>query len=216
MAQKKIELINLAVGLPSKMLYGENNEMITAICKEGIEETYLTKEGFKGDGVAHEQFHGGPDRAVCIYPFEHYSLWEKEFQVKLPLAAFGENLTVTNMLEKDVCIGDIYQIGNAIIQVTQSRRPCNTINNRTNVDFKRFIETGYTGYFCRVLKEGIVRKDSNIGLIEQQSNRVSILYSNEIYYHKHSDVSGMKKILAAPGLAEALRIRLNDRLEKLI
>ncbi|GGI18033.1 MOSC domain-containing protein [Gottfriedia solisilvae] len=214
MVQKQIELINFAVGLPSKMHFGEDKEMVTAICKEKVEECYLSKEGFRGDGVANLKYHGGPDRAVCVYPYEHYSLWEKEFQVSLPPAAFGENITVTNMLEQDVCIGDVYQIGDAIVQVTQGRIPCSTITNRTNVELKRIVETGFTGYFCRVIKEGIIRKDSKVELLEQQKNRVSILYTNEVYFHNPMDVEGIKKILEVPELAEDWRSRLTARLEK--
>lgn len=213
MTENRIELINLAVGLPSKMIYGENKELITGICKEGIEEAYLSKEGFKGDGVADLKHHGGPDRAVCVYSYEHYALWENEFNVKLPYAAFGENITVTNMLEKDVCIGDVFQIGDAIIQITQGRIPCDTITKRTNVALKRIVETGYTGYLCRVLKEGNVRKNSKIERIDQQKNRVSILYGNEVYFHKKDGVEGIKNILEVPELAEDWRIRLNKRLE---
>lgn len=212
----KVELINLAVGLPSKMEYGENKEMITGICKDGIEEVYLSKEGFKGDGVADLKHHGGPDRAVCVYPYEHYELWEKEFNINLPLSAFGENITVTNMLEKDVCIGDIYQIGDAIIQITQSRIPCDTITRRTNVALKRIVETGFTGYLCRVLKEGTIRKDSKIELIETQKNKISVLYCNEIYFHHPKDVEGIRAILEVPELAEDWRIRLDKRLENLV
>ncbi|XZF74834.1 MOSC domain-containing protein [Bacillus sp. AL-1R] len=212
----KIELINLAVGLPSKMEYGENKEMITGICKEGIEEVYLSKEGFKGDGVADLKHHGGPDRAVCVYAYEHYALWEKEFNLNLPLSAFGENITVTNMLEKDVHIGDVYQIGDAIIQITQSRIPCDTITKRTNVALKRIVETGFTGYLCRVLKEGTVRNDSKIELIETQKNKISVLHCNEIYFHDPKNVEGIKAILEVPELAEDWRIRLNKRLDGLV
>ncbi len=69
--------------------------------------------------MADKKLHGGPDRAVCLYPADHYIQWEHELGKPLPPAAFGENLTVTNMLEADVCIGDIYKIGNAVIQITQ-------------------------------------------------------------------------------------------------
>lgn len=216
MGQNKINLINLAIGLPKMMMYGDNKEMETGICKERVEESYLSSEGFRGDGVANLKFHGGPDRAVCVYPFEHYSLWENEFSVILPPSAFGENITVTNMLEQDVCIGDVCQLGEAIIQITQGRIPCNTITKRTNVDLKRIVETGYTGYFCRVIKEGTIRKNSNVELLEQQKNRVSILYSNHVYFNNSIDVKEINKILEITELAEDWRKRLKARLDKAV
>src|SRR5690606_35334467 len=74
-----IELKNLSIGWPKKMKYGTDKELETAICKETVEEVFLAKDGFRGDGVADLQHHGGLDRAVCVYPYEHYALWEQKF-----------------------------------------------------------------------------------------------------------------------------------------
>ncbi|PFK30103.1 MOSC domain-containing protein [Bacillus cereus] len=212
-----IKLVHFSIGKPKQMQYGENKEMTTGICKELTEEAFLSKDGFRGDGVADLRFHGGPDRAVCVYPHEHYALWEQEFQTMLPPSTFGENITVTNMLEHDVCIGDTYQLGEAIIQITQGRVPCSTISKRVGIPsiLPRIVETGYTGYLCRVLQEGIVRKDSTIQLLEHHPSQVSILFSNEVYFHRRKDKEAMEKILTVPELAEVWREQLTDRLAKL-
>ncbi|KLT16057.1 sulfurase [Neobacillus vireti] len=212
-----MELKNLSIGLPQKTKYGNNGEMETGICKQTIEEAQLTKDGFLGDGVADLQNHGGSDRAVCVYPYEHYLLWEKEFANPLPASTFGENLTVTNMLEKDVYIGDIFRLGEAVIQITQGRIPCSTISKRTNNPFllKRMVQMGFTGYLCRVLEEGIVRNDSQITLLESHPKKVSILYGNEIYFHKQKDVEGIKRILAVEELANEWKELLVNRLNNL-
>lgn len=214
---KVIELKNFSIGLPRKMKYGNDKEIDTGICKQTIEEAFLTKEGFQGDGVADLRYHGGIDRAVCVYPYEHYLLWEKEFKNSLPSSTFGENLTVTNMLEKDVYIGDIFRLGDAVIQITQGRIPCSTITKRTNNPslLKRMVQTGYTGYLCRVLDEGIVRKDSKITLLESHPKQVSILYGNEIYFHKTKDIEGIKRVLNVQELANEWQELLVNRLKKL-
>lgn len=216
-SSKLIELKNFSIGLPQKMKYENNLEMDTGICKQTIEEALLTKDGFLGDGVADLQYHGGPDRAVCVYPYEHYLLWEKEFANRLPSSTFGENLTVTNLLEKNVYIGDVFRLGEAVIQITQGRIPCSTISKRTNNPFllKRMVQTGFTGYLCRVLEEGIVRNDSHITLLESHPKKVSILYGNEIYFHKQKDVKGIKRILAVEELANEWKELLVNRLNKL-
>ena len=167
------EIHNLSIGTPKTLTCKNGKEMNTGICKESVIDAFLTKNGFQGDGVADLRFHGGLDRAVCIYPYDHYALWESEFKTTLPASAFGENLTVTNMLEKDVHIGDIFQVGEAVIQITQSRIPCDTITKRTNLSLllKRMVETGYTGYLCRVLEEGIVREDSQITLLKRHPEK---------------------------------------------
>ncbi|PEA56666.1 MOSC domain-containing protein [Bacillus pseudomycoides] len=212
-----IELIHFSIGKPKTMQYAEDKEMTSGICKQLVEDAFLSTDGFRGDGVADLRFHGGPDRAVCVYPYEHYDLWETEFRTSLPSSAFGENVTVTNMLEQDVCIGDIYQLGEAIVQVTQARIPCSTISKRLGIPsiLPRIIETGYTGYLCRVLQEGTVRKDSQITLLERHPHQVSILFANEIYFRGKKDIEGMKKIIAVPELAEDWRKSLMTRLEKL-
>ncbi|MBP2079166.1 MOSC domain-containing protein [Oceanobacillus polygoni] len=212
-----IEIKHLSIGLPKKMKYGNGKEINTGIRKQTTEEAFLTKDGFKGDGVSDLNNHGGLDRAVCVYPYEHYLLWEKEFGNPLQPATFGENLTVTNMLEKAVCVGDIFRLGEAVIQVTQGRVPCSTITKRTSNSalLKRMVQTGFTGYLCRVLEEGVVRKDSNMTLLESHPRKVSILYGNEIYFHKQKDIEGIKKVLAVEELADKWREVLMDRLSKL-
>ena len=214
---KAIELKNFSIGLPKKMKYGNDKEIDTGICKQTIKEAFLTKEGFRGDGVADLRYHGGPDRAVCVYPYEHYLLWEKEFKNPLPSSTFGENLTVTNMLEKDIFIGDIFLLGSAVIQVTQGRIPCSTITKRTNNPslLKWMVQTGFTGYLCRVLEEGIVCKDSKITLLESHPKQVSILYGNGIYFHKQKDVEGIKRVLDVQELANEWKELLVNRLNKL-
>ncbi|WP_077619582.1 MOSC domain-containing protein [Bacillus sinesaloumensis] len=212
-----IEIKNFSIGLPKRMKYGENEEIVTAIRKQAVEEAFLAKDGFRGDGVGDLKHHGGPDRAVCFYPFEHYSLWEGEFLTPLTLSTFGENLTVTQMEEKDVCIGDIYRMGDAIIQITQGRIPCSTITKRTNNPhlLKLLVQTGYTGYLARVLEEGIVRKDSTISLEERNAKQVSILEANEIYYKRPRDVEGIQTILEVQELADEWKEMLNERLARL-
>lgn len=211
------ELKYFSIGLPKQMMYDEDKEMVTGICKESIDEAYLTKDGFKGDGVADLRHHGGPDRAVCIYPHEHYVQWEQEFGRTLATASFGENFTVSNMLERDVNIGDIFQVGNAIIQITQGRIPCSTISKRTHIPelLNRIVETGYSGYLCRVLVEGTVSKDATITLIEPHPNQVSVLFGNQLYFHKKEDIEGIQKMLEVQELANRWRELLTQRLEKL-
>lgn len=207
-----------SIGMPKTIKHDDNKETISAICKDQVEEAFLTKDGFRGDGVTDHRHHGGPDRAVCIYPYEHYTFWEHEFETKLPDSTFGENITVSNMLEKDIHIGDIFRIGEAVIQVTQGRVPCSTITKRTNIPglLKRIIETGYTGYLCRVLEEGLVRKDSAITLVERHPQQITIMFGNEVHFHRPKDLDGMQKLLNIPELADAWKETLQKRIDKLV
>lgn len=213
-----IEIKNLSVGLPETMKYGEGKEMETAIRKKPVEKVFLSKERFVGDDVADLKHHGGPDRAVCVYPYEHYALWEKEFGKPLPSSAFGENVTATNMLEDKVYIGDIYRLGEAVIQVTQGRVPCSTIDRNLDMTplLKVMVKTGFTGYMCRVLKEGYVSADSTISLIEQHPQKISVLYTNQVFFHEPRNIEGIQKILAVSELADEWRDKFEIRLHNLL
>ncbi|MDQ0298910.1 MOSC domain-containing protein YiiM [Salibacterium salarium] len=211
------QIHHLAIGLPKDMNHGENKQIRTGIQKQLVEHAYLTEHGFERDDVADKKNHGGPDRAVCIYPYKHYKTWEREFGVKLDKATFGENLTVEDMSEDDVYIGNTYKVGTAVIQVTQGRIPCDTINKRTGIStlLKRVIETGYTGFLCRVLKSGKVEADDELEIINTDSRRVSVLFANQTYFHDASNKKAIEKILTVDALAESWREKLTKRLRKL-
>lgn len=211
------ELHTLSIGLPRPMQTQDRKQYISAICKQKTAEAFLTKESFKGDDIADKKHHGGPDRAVCVYPAEHYALWEEEFSCKLPSSTFGENLTVNGMLEADVCIGDVFQVGEAVIQVTQGRIPCSTIDKRTALPglMKRMIDTGFTGYLCRVLQEGTIRSDSAITLLARDPHGVTILFANEVYFQRPKDGDGMRRIAAVEALAEEWQKKIEKRLASL-
>lgn len=216
MEKNKAIIRTLAVGMPKELHYGNGQSLVTGIEKREVQEVYLATRGFEGDNVADLKHHGGPDRAVCLYPAEHYIQWEKELGKRLPIAAFGENLTVTNMLEMDVCIGDVYKVGDAVIQITQGRIPCSTIDKYTDANtlLKRLIETGYTGYLARVLFEGTIRIDSTIEIVERHPARLSVLHCNEVYY-KNDDPLAMKRIQAVDALAEDWKQKLEKRIRLL-
>lgn len=210
----EMKLLQISVGLPkTKQL--ENGTLVTGIGKEEVEGCWLRKESFDGDAVANPAFHGGVDRAVCVYPFEHYALWEKQFGSILPRPAFGENFTVTGMKEEDTYIGDVYRIGEAIVQVTQGRIPCVTIDHHTGCKglMAEIVKTGYTGYFMRVLEEGFVDKDASITLLERGKS-VTVLHTNRIYFHGPRNEEAAKEILEEEALASAWRSKLVQRIAK--
>jgi MOSC domain-containing protein YiiM len=203
------KIINLAVGKPKEYDW-QNQKEISAIGKSSVKIVELKKAGFVGDDVANHEFHGGPDRAVCLYPFEHYARWEKLFQRTFIPPAFGENITATGMLEEQVCIGDIFKIGNAVIQVTQGRVPCSTISKHNEEDqlLNRVFKTALTGYFFRVLEEGTFMLDSEIELLEKHSDGVTVLFAAQTLFHKQKDRSSIEKILRVEDLADDWRKRL--------
>jgi MOSC domain-containing protein YiiM len=207
------QILYLNVGKPELKTWDGKQER-SAIGKKRVTQSLLSKESFHGDGVAATEFHGGPDRAVCFYPTEHYSKWSVEFGKELAPPTFGENISAPGMLEADIYIGDTYKLGEAVIQVTQGRIPCSKISKNNQIDtlLKRVVETGYTGYFFRVLQEGMVYEDSDIILLERIQNNFSILRANEIYFHQRKDYQAIEELLEIEELAEDWK----KNLEKLL
>jgi MOSC domain-containing protein YiiM len=210
------KLISLNIGKPKKLKTVEN-EFVSGVGKQSVERAYLTKEGFLDDGVQQTKFHGGPDRAVLFYCFDHYQQWEEEFGQSLKVPGFGENITVSGLSEADVYIGDVYKIGEAVVEITQSRIPCNTLSKYNDEDslLARLVSTGFTGYLGRVLQEGWIEKDSTITRTKRNPNSVSVLFSNQIYFHDKNNLEGMKKLLEIEELAGAWRKKIEQRVNKM-
>ncbi|MBT2677904.1 MOSC domain-containing protein [Bacillus sp. ISL-35] len=207
------KILYLNVGKPElKKWKGEMEQ--SAIGKKGVKQAFLTKNSFEGDGVAATEYHGGPDRAVCFYPVEHYQQWSAEFKKNIDAPTFGENISAHGMKEADVYIGDIYRLGEVIIQVSQGRIPCSKISKNNGIDLllKRVVQTGYTGYFFRVLEEGVVEEDAEIVLLERKQDDFSILMANEILFHRRKDIKAIESLIGTEGLAVAWKEELNKLL----
>jgi MOSC domain-containing protein YiiM len=198
---------SLNIGLPKKEIF-HSKEVTTGICKAPVSSSlYLNKDGFEGDGVADLKHHGGSDKAVCVYSIDHYDYWEKILGIKLPPAAFGENLSVSNLREDDVCIGDIFQIETALVQISQPRQPCNTLASRygRNDMLKLVTDCGYTGFYLRVLKEGIVERGSCLTLKERDHPHITVSFANHIYHHDKKNCEAIKEVLAVQALSASWR-----------
>jgi len=198
---------SLNTGLPVKeTFFGE--EVLTGICKKPLMgPAYLGKTGFDGDGVGDLKHHGGPDKAVCVYSTDHYHYWEKILGAALPLAPFGENLSVSNLDEAAVCIGDIFQIGTTVVQISQPRQPCSTLAARFGRSdmVKLVVDSGRTGYYFRVLEEGFVEAGNVLILKESDCYGITVSFANRIYHHDRRNREGIEKVLAIKALSASWR-----------
>lgn len=208
-----IESIN--TGLPKKEIF-QGIEITTGICKSPVSgPLYLKKTGFEGDGVADTRHHGGSDKAACVYSSGHYAYWEHILGIKLPHAAFGENLTVSNMREEQVCIGDIFQAGTALVQVSQPRQPCRTLAARygRNDLIKLVIDSGRTGFYFRVLQEGFVEKGATLVLKERELHHITVSFANYVFHHNKRNYERISQILAVRALSASWQESFRKLLE---
>ena len=171
-------LHSVQVGLPRKVLRG-GEEVSTGIFKTPVgTRVRMRTLNLDGDRQADLSVHGGPNKAVYVYPSEHYPYWKNELPgMELPWGSFGENLTTSGLLENAVCIGDRFSIGTAEVVVTQPRLPCFKLNLKFDRDdmVKRFLASRRTGFYLRVLREGEVGAGDEINPIHKDENCVSVL-----------------------------------------
>ncbi|WP_272656535.1 MULTISPECIES: 6-hydroxyaminopurine reductase [unclassified Providencia] len=177
----------------------------------------LGQLGLEGDEQAEKRFHGGPDRALCHYPREHYHYWLNaypELEDLFVASAFGENISTQGMTEENVFIGDIFAWGNARIQVTQPRSPCYKLNGLTGIEnFAQLMqERGCCGWLYRVIKTGNVSENEPLTLLSRNSD-VSVQEAIMIAFHAPYDEQLYQRLLSAAGLSASWSLTMQNRLE---
>jgi MOSC domain-containing protein YiiM len=213
---RSMRIISLNVGLPSARRY-EGREVVTGGTKKFVPRAVLRFGNFDGDRQADQVNHGGVEKAVCVYPFDHYPYWQRRLGCGLDPGAFSENLTVSGAIETEVCVGDVFRIGEATVQVSQPRMPCAKLaaKNKSKMLPKLIADTGYTGFYMRVLSEGIVATGDGFDLVLAHPERITIADVNSIIYEKSYDVALIERLAELPEFSEVGRALFAQRLERL-
>ncbi len=202
-----MKIISLQVGQPKHLIDSTGKAYQSSIFRESVTgRIHLFKDHLTGDQVTNGKAHGGEEKAVNVYPGEHYSYWSESLKIPMPEnGSFGENFTCEGWLETDACIGDIYQVGQAIIQVSQPRQPCATLARRWNIpDFIRIVNTsGRTGWYLRVLEEGGVQAGDEITLQNRPFPEWSVARANAIVMNPRADPSAARALADCPALSPA-------------
>ncbi|MCF6311138.1 MAG: MOSC domain-containing protein [Verrucomicrobiales bacterium] len=167
MIQTTLDMLLIGTAKP----FRENGEM-SAICKQPVlGKIWLGSLGFEGNQVADLVNHGGRDKAVHLYPIEHYTFWRRKYpdvEILKPPGAFGENLSCKGMTEDRLCLGDVFRLGEALIECSHARQPCWKLNHhigRRDV-MKTVVKTAKSGSYFRVIEPGFVREGDT--LIQQE------------------------------------------------
>jgi MOSC domain-containing protein YiiM len=191
----------------------------TAIFKEPVDGRIpMRKLNLDGDRQADLSVHGGPDKAVYVYPAEHYDYWRTELpEMDLPWGMFGENLTIEGGLEESSTnVGDRFRAGSALVMVTQPRLPCYKLGIRFGRSdmLKRFLASGRTGFYLAVLEEGEVAAGDSFELVKTATDSLKISEVTRLYVDK-SDADLLKRAIAVPALPESWRDYFQKYLDKL-
>lgn len=179
-----MKLISVNVSKPKEIAAG-GRTVSTGIFKAPVAgRVRVGRLNLEGDGQADLRVHGGPDKAVYAYPFEHYDYWQRELgRSDLAFGRFGENLTVEGMLEDEVRIGDVFRVGSALLQISQPRSPCFKLGIRMGSSRfpKRFLAAGRPGFYLRVLEEGEVAAGDSIALDRAEPEGLTVLEASRLF-----------------------------------
>ena len=208
-AIRTIGLRAVAVGMPSLLGANRQGDVISGIRKRIVpgDEIFVGRTDLAGDGQADLSAHGGIDKAVYCYPFDHLAWWAAEhgYTGIAGEAPFGENLSTTGIVETEVNIGDLWRWGDALLQVSQPRWPCYKLAMMSGrIDMvKRFVEAGRSGWYLRVLEEGVAPVAGPIELVERDPLGVTVDLAFAI--KTNGDEAARDRVYAHPALADAWR-----------
>jgi MOSC domain-containing protein YiiM len=180
-----VELVSVNVSLPTYLGQHRGRPVESGIAKQPVEapDLWLDLVNLEGDGQADLVDHGGPDKAVYAYPSEHLPAWSEELELGQVLgpAAFGENLTTVGCTEADVCIGDRWAWGDAVLEICQPRWPCFKLAlHRGRGDIQRRMRAnGRTGWYLRVIEPGRVPVAGPIRVAERHPAGATVLLAHE-------------------------------------
>ena len=210
-----MKLVAISVGGPREVEW-RGRKIQTSIFNTPVSRRVRVARGnIEGDRQSDLSVHGGTEKAVYAYPAEHYAFWRTELpDTELAWGAFGENLTTEGLLENEVCIGDRYRAGTAELVVTQPRMPCYKLAVRFGrADIvKRFLQSGRSGFYFSVEREGEVAPGDAIERLARDERRLAVADVLALYATDASNQSLLERASGHPSLPAAWRDYFRQRL----
>ena len=190
----------------------EERPWTSAIRKEPVEgPVWADREGLSGDHQFDRQGHGGPERALLMYSADHYPRWRAEWGRRdVGPGGFGENLTVSGVSEDTVCVGDVFRIGDARIEVSSPRTPCSNLSRRHGLpDLVRIILANHrSGWYLRVLQKCWVEAGADVLLLDRPYPQWTIRRGAEVMRHRAVRTEEARLLAGCPALQSEWRRKL--------
>jgi MOSC domain-containing protein YiiM len=214
-----MKLISINVGLP-RIVTVNGDPVSTGIFKEPVAGRVMLRTlNLDGDRQADLSVHGGPSKAVYVYPSEHYDYWKRELPgMKLSWGMFGENFTSAGLFESDVNIGDRFSVGSAAVMATEPRMPCYKLGikfGRADM-VKKFLASERTGFYFAVLQEGEVGAGDPIELIETTEHSVRVSDITRLYTRDKHNLGLLRRAVEVEALPESWKSYFHQRIDKLV
>lgn len=209
-----MRVVSVNVGTPRHHVW-QGKYVTTAIFKDPVPgPVALRRHNLDGDTQADLTVHGGRDKAVYAYPFEHYAEWREMLDRDLEPGIFGENLTTERLVEDEVHIGDEFRFGTARLVATQPRMPCFKLGLRFKnpMMVKIFLEFGRPGIYFAVKAEGVVGPGDSIERVHEDEHRISVTEVFSLIRDRGADPARLRRLLEVEALAEVWRDEFTRRL----
>lgn len=210
-----MKVLSINVGLPREVEW-QRRIVRTSIFKAPVSgRIRVATLNLEGDEQSDLSVHGGIDKAVYVYPSEHYAFWREELPgMDLPWGAFGENFTTEGLLEDAVHIGDRLRAGSAEFKVTQPRMPCFKLGIRFGrLDMvKRFLHSGRTGFYFAVTKEGELTAGDSLALVAQDEHLVTVADVANLYVSDAASQEHLRLVSELPALPAGWRDYFRNRI----
>ena len=210
-----MEVISTNIAKPRTVLW-RGREIQTGIYKKPTETPiFLGKEDVKNDSVIDRKHHGGEYKACYLFGADYYEDWKMKYpHLDWDWGMFGENLTVTDLKETELKIGAIYQLGEALVQVTEPRQPCYKLGIKFDDQdvILKFLEYAHPGTYVRILEEGKVTKGDHLLLKEDGPNSLTVAQYNTLVNQREKDKDLVALAIANPSIRAAKRALLEKHL----
>ncbi len=212
-----MKLLSVNVSLPKEISY--NGTIITTgIFKEPVQGPVMLRTlNLDGDDQADRVAHGGIDKAVYVYSAENYAYWKRELDREdLPYGQFGENFTVEGMPDDRIHIGDIFRVGEALVEVTQPRVPCFKLGIKMGDPLfpKLFLASERPGFYLRVLEEGKVGAGDVIERLKMGREQMTVREVHHLLFFDKRNVEAARRTLRIPALSPGWRGSLENIVAK--
>ena len=212
-----MKLVSISVGRPQEVEW-RGRGALTSIFKTPVSRrVHVARDNVEGDQQSDLSVHGGREKAVYVYPAEHYDFWRHELpEPELPWGAFGENFTTEGLLEDEVWIGDRYRVGTTELVVTQPRMPCYKLGIRFDRPdmVKRFLKSRRSGFYLAVEQEGEVGAGDTIERIARDETRLTVTDIVDLYVADSTNQPLLARAIDHPSLPDAWREYFRKRLRE--
>lgn len=212
-----MKIVSTNIAKPTTILW-RGQKVITGIYKTPTNNPiYLGKDIVKGDEVTDRKHHGGEYKACYLFSADHYPYWKKLYpHLDWNWGMFGENLTISGLDETKICIGDIYKIGKALIQITLPREPCFKFGVKFGTPnvLKQFIAHNRSGTYVRVIEDGFATTGDYFKLVDHAKDSVTIVQFFELLFSKDKNQKHLALAIENEALELKKRVRLASFLKQ--